>query len=208
MRPEAEARQGSLELQIFNVMATERKDVNTAAGAQERYQTGNQARDEQSPEMTNANKQLNDNWREAKAELKKNYSQLTEQDLELKPGREQEMIDRISQRLKKTPEEANRLIRDTAKRFQNITGSATAEIAKANQRLHEAWHKTKDALKKDFNKLTEEDLELKPGREQETFDRIGKRLNRTADEAGRLVRDTAKRFQTPVNEENKSKVTA
>ncbi|MBS1570415.1 MAG: hypothetical protein JST45_13385 [Bacteroidetes bacterium] len=189
-------------------MATERKDANTATATQERYQTGSQARDEQSPGMANGNKNLNENWRETKAELKKNFNQLTEEDLELKPGREQEMIDRISQRLKKTPEEANRLVRDTAKRFQSITGSATAEIAKANQRLHETWHKTKDALKKDFGKLTEEDLELKPGREQETFDRIGKRLNRTADEAGRLVRDTAKRFQTPVNEENKSKITA
>lgn len=75
--------------------------------------------------MANGNKNLNENWRETKAELKKNFNQLTEEDLELKPGREQEMIDRISQRLKKTPEEANRLVRDTAKRFQRIIGKDT-----------------------------------------------------------------------------------
>ncbi len=179
-----------------------------ANATQERYQTGKQARDEQSPEVLQANRQLNENWQETRAELKKNFSALTNEDLEMQPGHEQETIDRIGKRLKKTPDETGKLVRDTSKRFQNMAGHSTTERTKSNARLQEAWPQTRNELKKNFSKLTEEDLELKPGHEQETFDRIGKRLNRTVEEAVQLVRDTAKHFQSPTDAAGKPKMTA
>lgn len=109
-------------------MATERKDERNMA-TQDRYQTGNAARDEQTQEALQANKQLNEGWHQTKDALKQDFNALTEEDLELKPGKEQETINRIGKRLKKTPEEAGRLVRDTAKRFQHPVSNRSAATA-------------------------------------------------------------------------------
>lgn len=61
--------------------------------------------------------------------------------------------------------------------------------------LIEQWQRTRAALMEDYNALTEADLELEPGNEQETMDRIGKRLGKTSTEALSLVRDTANRLR-------------
>lgn len=111
-------------------MSTERKEgVNTATQNQERFQTGKEARDEQTKATLHGGKPLNERWHETKAELKKKFQALTEEDLELKPGGEQETIDRIGKRLKKSHQEAEQLVRDTAKRFQE---NAAAQATDAN----------------------------------------------------------------------------
>jgi hypothetical protein len=84
---------------------------------------------------------------------------------------------------------------DRARTGNAARDERTAHTLEGKQRWAERWTETKDALRRNFSNLTETDLELKPGREQETIDRIGKRLNKTAEEAGRLVQDTVARIQ-------------
>lgn len=108
-------------------MSTERKDTkHPVTDTQDRHATGKDARDEQTGATMGGLRELKDNWGETKNELRKDYHQLTEADLELKPGREQETIDRLGQRLNKTPEEAMKLVQDIAQRNHKVTQNSSA----------------------------------------------------------------------------------
>lgn len=147
-------------------MSTERKEnSNTATQAQDRYQTGKGARDEQTSATLEGNKHLNENWRQTKDTLRKEYSQLTEEDLELKPGREQETIDRVGKRLKKTPEEARRIVQDTAKRFQQGQGnSAASTVGTHTPGTHNGHKDMSEAAEREARRNTprDEDRNQKP----------------------------------------------
>lgn len=111
-------------------MSTERKDTNhPVTDMKDRHATGKEARDEQTGATIGGLRELKDNWGETKSELRKDYHQLTEADLELKPGREQETIDRLGQRLHKTPEEAMKLVQDIAQRNRKPMHNSSASTA-------------------------------------------------------------------------------
>ncbi|MEO5584822.1 MAG: hypothetical protein ABIQ75_05155 [Flavobacteriales bacterium] len=119
-------------------MSTERKDTNhPVTDGQDRHTTGKDARDERTGGTIGGLRELKDNWGETKNELRKDYHQLTEADLELKPGREQETIDRLGQRLHKTPEEAMKLVQDIAQRNRKPMHNSSASTAGTHtQGLH------------------------------------------------------------------------
>jgi uncharacterized protein YjbJ (UPF0337 family) len=102
-------------------MSTERNNESHTA-TEQRYATGKSARDEQTATELRGFKGLIENWTEAKGELRRKYGQLTEQDLDLKPGKEQETIDRVGKRLNKTPQEARNLVQEVVDRFQKKPG--------------------------------------------------------------------------------------
>lgn len=106
-------------------MSTERKDL-PVTDTQERHATGKDARDEQTGTRIGGLRELKDNWGETKNTLRKDYHQLTEADLELKPGHEQETIDRVGKRLNKSPEEALRLVQDTARNNRKPVHNSSA----------------------------------------------------------------------------------
>jgi hypothetical protein len=47
--------------------------------------------------------QLNAPWEEVKEKIKENNIELTDQDLELKPGKEDELIQRLASKMRKDP---------------------------------------------------------------------------------------------------------
>jgi hypothetical protein len=47
---------------------------------------------------------LNAPWEEVKEKIKENNIELTDQDLELKPGKEDELIQRLASKMRKDPE--------------------------------------------------------------------------------------------------------
>jgi len=49
-------------------------------------------------------------WPEVKERLKENDVSLTDEDLEYEPGKERELLDRLSRRTNKTPEEVKEYI--------------------------------------------------------------------------------------------------
>ena len=147
-------------------MSTERKEErNPATTTQGRYNTGKEARDEQSGATLEANKHLNQNWQQTKDSLRKDYSQLTEQDLELRPGHEQETFDRVGRRLNKTPEEATRLVQDVAKRHQQQGRNSAASTAGVHTPGTHKGHKDmSEAAEREARRNTprDEDRKQKP----------------------------------------------
>ena len=53
---------------------------------------------------------LQTDWEEVKERLKENDITLSDEDLQYQPGREQELIDRLSAKMKKSPEEVKSYI--------------------------------------------------------------------------------------------------
>ena len=153
-------------LLIHFEMSTERKENrNTATQAQDRDQTGKEARDEQSDTKLGGNNNLNENWRQTKDSLRKEYDQLTEEDLQLKPGHEQETIDRVGKRLKKTPQEAMQLVQDTARRFQQKQGnSAASTVGTHTEGTHKGHKDMPEAAEREARRNTprDEDRRQKP----------------------------------------------
>jgi len=56
--------------------------------------------------------ELKGNWNELKGKLKKSYAELTDNDLIYDEGREDELYGRLQQKLGKSQEEIEKLIRD------------------------------------------------------------------------------------------------
>ena len=52
------------------------------------------------------------NWNEKKGKLKREYGQLTDDDLSYSEGKEDELFGRLQQKLGKTKEEVRRIIND------------------------------------------------------------------------------------------------
>lgn len=134
-------------MNTHTTMSTERKDAgHPATDAQGRHATGKDARDEQSGIAWGGLRELKDNWGETRNELRRDHRELTDADLDLRPGREQETIDRVGQRLKKTPEEALRLVQDVAQRHRkparnspgSTVGTQTQGMHKGQRDLPEA----------------------------------------------------------------------
>jgi len=59
--------------------------------------------------MTNLT-ELKGNWNETKGKLKQKYAQLTDSDLLLAEGKQEELLGRLQQKLGKTKEEIHKLI--------------------------------------------------------------------------------------------------
>lgn len=111
-------------------MSTERKDTDRhVTDKQERHATGKDARDKQTEAMLGGLRELKDNWGETRNELRRDHHELTEADLELKPGHELATIDRLSQRLNKTPEEAMRMVQDIVQRHRKPIHNSSASTA-------------------------------------------------------------------------------
>jgi gas vesicle protein len=53
---------------------------------------------------------MHGSWDDVKSQLRQNYNELTEEDLEYNKGSEHELLDRIQQRLGKTKDEVVRLL--------------------------------------------------------------------------------------------------
>lgn len=140
-------------------MNTERKDAkHPVTDTQERHATGKAARDEQTEAKMGGNKELKDNWEETRKALRKDHAQLTDADLELKPGREQETIDRVGQRLKKSPEDARRLVDETARRYQKAGQESPApKGASHTQATHNGHKETPEASESKLGKNTPRD---------------------------------------------------
>jgi uncharacterized protein YjbJ (UPF0337 family) len=56
--------------------------------------------------------ELKGNWNEIKGKLKKQYGELTDDDLVYTEGREEELFGRLQKRLGKTREDIERMFRD------------------------------------------------------------------------------------------------
>lgn len=56
--------------------------------------------------------ELKGNWNELKGKLKKSYAELTDDDLIYQEGREDELYGKLQQKLGKSKEEVQKLIRD------------------------------------------------------------------------------------------------
>lgn len=54
-------------------------------------------------------------------------------------------------------------------------------------KLEQPWEQVKELLKENDHELTEEDLQYKPGEEQELLDRLAKKMNRSPGEVKMLV---------------------
>lgn len=52
------------------------------------------------------------NWNETKGKLKKEFGQLTDDDLSFSEGKEDELVGRLQQKLGKTKEEVKRMINE------------------------------------------------------------------------------------------------
>jgi hypothetical protein len=66
----------------------------------------------QTPKTSSVAFKVTGNWKNQSNELKKSYSQLTEEDLKFEPGKENELLSRIENRLHKNRAEVINLIKN------------------------------------------------------------------------------------------------
>ena len=138
-------------------MSTERKDAKqTATETGERYQTGKCARDEQTESTIGGTNEFKDNWEETRKAPRKDHGQLAEADLELKPG-QQEIIDPVGSRSNKSPEEARRLVQDTARRYQKSAPDATSRTGTYTQATHNGHKEAPEASERNAHQDTPKD---------------------------------------------------
>ncbi|MFT3886167.1 MAG: hypothetical protein QM724_12300 [Flavobacteriales bacterium] len=107
----------------------------------ERYATGNTGSEKRSGTTHGGYREWSDNWNETKAKLQRNYSQLTDNDLRLESGKEDELIGRISQKLGRTPEDTRKLLQDTSgKMNEPRKGQEPGANTRAEDRSSSAHH--------------------------------------------------------------------
>lgn len=108
---------------MANERQEDRKRPTENTGNEERFATGTNAG--RMGASTGGYNEWSPNWDKTKRELRNKYTQLTDNDLDLREGRESELLDRVGQRLGKTPDEARRIIQESSSRSQTSAGERT-----------------------------------------------------------------------------------
>ena len=109
--------------QTLNIMDT--KDPSQRSNEEntrdERYATGLTGSSASDPQRNpqGGYREWTDRWDETRTKLQRNYSQLTDSDLRLEAGKEEELVTRLSQKLGRTPEDTRKLLQDTSSATRN-----------------------------------------------------------------------------------------
>jgi uncharacterized protein YjbJ (UPF0337 family) len=59
----------------------------------------------------------------------------------------------------------------------------------SNLTVKDAWSQLKESLKQSYSNLKDEDLRYVEGKEEETYGKIGKRLNMTKEQVDKIVNE-------------------
>ena len=118
---------------------------------------------------------INGNRDELKTKLKKDFPELTDDDLNFAAGNEEEFINLLEKKLGKTRPEVTVIIEQLQLTVPKDM-AFTITTPEPTFKIRGAWDELKVKLKKKYSKLTDNDLAFSVGKEVELLNQLEKKL--------------------------------
>lgn len=111
----------------------------------------------------------------------------------LAPTNGREAREEVMRQLNKAGDDVNNNVKRWTANLKARRTGGTAGAEDEQLVMHGSWDDVKSQLRRNYDDLTEEDLEYSQGGENELYDRLQRKLGKTKDEIVRMISDLNKK---------------